>query len=145
MSYSTVQATCPETAVTRDKMKELLAKFKKEREFRQAPSHPISSQRSAQLSRKGTGKLLLLESRAPSRLLHNSSSRVTPLSSGRATDARLAQRKLVFPPGDCTHLHHSVKPKKRLTSCSLTSRRVRSPDETTPIITKKTCPRVCDV
>lgn len=140
-----MQATCTEHAVTRDKMKELMAKFKKEREFRQALPPLPQNTAGAQLSRKGTGKVLILESRASSRLLHNSSSRVTPLSSAHANEAtRVPQRKLVFPGEDtCSHLHNSGKPKKRMASCSLTSRRVRSPDETTPIISHKACSRVC--
>ena len=136
-----VQAACTEHAVTRDKMKELMAKFKKEREFRQAPP-PLSTQTAgAQLSRKGTGKVLILESRAPSRLLHNSSSRVTPLSSAHANEARLPQRKLVFPGGGdaCPRLHHSGKAKKRMGSCSFTS---RSPDEATSTVSHRQCSRV---
>ena len=110
-----------------------MAKFKKEREFRQAPSPPQTT--SAQLSRKSAGKVLILESRAPSRLLHNSSSRVTPLSSAHTNEARLAQRKLVFPPTEaCPHLHGQPKPKKRMAS-SLASRRLRSPSEAAPIKT----------
>lgn len=122
-------------------MKGLMAKFKKDREFRRAPTSLPSQPSAAQLSRKGTGKVLILDSRASSRLLHNSS-RVTPLSSARANEARLTQRKLVFP-GHGVDLHHSSgKPKKRMASCSLASRRVRSPDETTPIIAHKACSRV---
>lgn len=135
-----VQATCTEHAVTRDKMKELMAKFKKGREFRQAP---LPSQPSGQLSRKGTGKVLILESRTPSRMLHNPSSRVTPLSSAHANEARLAQRKLVFPGDTCSRLHHPEKSRKRMASCSLSSRRVCSPSNETPIISRKACSRVC--
>lgn len=134
LSMTSNKATCTDHAITRDKMKELMAKFKKERQFRQAPSPPQTT--SAQLSRKSAGKVLILESRAPSRLLHNSSSRVT---SAHANEARLAQRKLVFPPTEtCPHLHGQPKPKKRMAS-SLASRRLRSPSEATPI---KTCSRM---
>lgn len=147
-----------------------MTKFKREREFRQTPPHPLPNQTSAQLSRKGAGKVLFLESRASSRLRHNAPSRVTPLSSAHAKEARLlTQRKLVFPAGDHLHppsgnllpsgnlagnlhssgnlhpsaLHPSGNPKKRLASCSLASRRGRSPDETTPVMTRNACSRVC--
>lgn len=124
-------------------MKELMAKFKKEKKFRHAPPPLPSQATGAQLARKGAGKVLILESRASSRLLQNSSSRVTPLSAAHTSEARLTQRKLVFPGDTCPRLHHSGKPKKRMASCSLASRRVRSPDETTPIISHKACSRVC--
>lgn len=132
-----------EHAVTRDKMKDLMAKFKKGKEFRQAPPPLPNQTSSGQLSRKSTGKVLILESRAPSRLLHNSSSRVTPLSSAHTNEARLAQRKLVFPGDACSHFHHSEKSRKRMASCSLSSRKVRSPSNETPIISRKTYSRVC--
>lgn len=143
MPHTSVQAACTEHAVTRDKMKELMAKFKKEREFRQAPSSLSTQTAGTQLSRKGTGKVLILESRAPSQLLHNSSSQVTPLSSSHANEARLPQRKLVFPGGDtCPHLRHSGKPKKRMGSCSFTSRKGQSSDEATPTVSHKPSSRV---
>lgn len=116
-------------------MKELMAKFKKEREFRQEP-HTLPSHTSNQLSRKGTGKVLILDSRASSRLL-NSSSRVTPLSA-LTNETRLPQRKLVFPGDPCPRLRQSGKQRKRMTSCSLAS----SADDKTPIISRKTRSRV---
>ncbi len=134
-----------EHAVTRDKMKDLMAKFKKGKGFRQAPPPLPSQASSSHLPRKSTGKLLILESRAPSRMLHNSSSRVAPLPSAHTNEAKLAQRKLVFPGDTCSHVHPSGKPRSRITSCSVTSRaalRVRSPSEEAPIISRKTCSRV---
>ena len=134
-----------EHAVTKDKMKDLMAKFKKGKEFRQDPP-PLPNQSppgGGQYSRKGTGKVLILESRAPSRILHNSSSRVTPLPSTHSNESRLPQRKLVFP-GDspCSRLHHTEKPRKRMTSCSLSSRKMRSPSDETPIVARTACSRV---
>ena len=136
------QSTRMEHAVTRDKMKDLMAKFKK----RQSPPSLPNQTASSHAPHKGTGKLLILESRAPSRMLHSTSSRVTPLSSAHAKEAKLSQRKLVFPGDTCSHIHPSGKPRSRITSCSLasrTSRRMRSPSEEAPIISRKTCSRVC--
>ncbi len=126
-------------------MKDLMAKFKKGKEYRQSlpPLPNAAPTPSNQLHRKATGKVLILESRATSGLVHNSS-RGTPLSSTSHTggDARVAQRKLVFSGEECSHLHHFGRTRKRMTSCSLSSRRLNTPDEKTPVITRSTCPRV---
>ena len=138
------QTTRSEHAVTKDKMKDLMAKLKKGKSYRQPPPPPYTASSSSnQLPRKGTGKVLILESRTPSRLLHSSAKR-TPLSSARTNEARLAQRKLVFPNDE--YLQHSGKQtRKRMTSCSLASRRTRNPEEETPIVSRKPCSRVCQL
>lgn len=135
------KTTRSEHAVTKDKMKDLMAKLKKGKSYRQPPPPPYTASSSSnQLPRKGTGKVLILESRTPSRLLHSSAKR-TPLSSARTNEARLAQRKLVFPNDE--YLQHSGKQtRKRMTSCSLASRRTRNPEEETPIVSRKPCSRL---
>ena len=129
-------------------MKELMAKFKKVKEYRQAPPPLPPQTTSNQLPHKGTGKVLIVESRSSSRRFHNSSPK-TPLLSPHANEAKLAQRKLVFSEEEFSHLHHhhhhdhdhlTGKSRKRMTSCSLASR--QSQEEETPIITRKHCSRV---
>lgn len=156
------QATRMEHAITRDKMKELLSKFKKDKEYRHhasslshTPPPPLSTTAAAkpsQLSCKGTGKVLILESRASSRLLHrNSSSRATPLLSTCVNESRQTQRKLLFSGNECLHGQQQTASsstgasgsRKRMTSCSLTSsRRTRNRDEEAPCISRKSCSRV---
>lgn len=120
------KATQTEHALTRDKMKELMSKLRREKSFRRC--QPIGARSSgSQLQQNGTAKVLILESRASSRLLR--SSNPSPLPPQHSEHRLSAQRKLVFCSKDCA-------------CCQKQSRglakRARSPEhEATPILSCK--------
>ena len=120
--------------ITRDKMKDLMAKLKKGRGYRHHTGHTSSMMTASkatptQLPRKGTAKVLILDSRASSQLLHTPT-KGSPLPSPHTNDHRMpgAQRKLVFSGEHCSCCHHSSK---RKSSRSLAAKRTRSPEEET--------------
>ncbi len=138
-----IQTAQLENATTRDKMKLLMAKLKKGKtSFHQQGSlHHVHS---GQISRSNTGKVLIVENRAPSRVLtpgrRSSSLACThPVDSSRRVD-----RKLVYH-GDeeaatTGHMICSGGAGQR----GVSSHRSRSydPDQDTPIISRKTASRV---
>lgn len=127
-----------EHAMTKDKMKGLMAKLKKGKNFRQQPSY--SHMPSSQFSRKGTGKVLILDSRTPSRLL--TASKGAALASTNVSETRRVDRKLVFCEDEqspSSAVLCSGKARKRITS---SSHKTYDPEQDTPIITRKSCSRV---
>ena len=96
----------------------------------------------SQLPRKGTAKVLILESRASSQLLHTPT-KGSPLPISHANEHRMtgAQRKLVFSGEHCSCCHHNSK---RKSSRSLAAKRTRSPEEETPTGSRKHYPRLKD-
>ena len=130
-----LQVTQMEHDITRDKMKDLMAKLRKGRGYRHHPGHTpsmvaaTSKASPSQLPRKGTAKVLILESRASSQLLHTPT-KGSPLPISHANEHRMAgaQRKLVFSGEHCSCCHHNSK---RKSSRSLAAKRTRSPEEET--------------
>ena len=118
-------------------MKDLMAKLRKGRGYRHHPGHTpsvmaaTSKASPSQLPRKGTAKVLILESRASSQLLHTPT-KGSPLPVSHTNEHRMtgAQRKLVFSGEHCSCCHHSSK---RKSSRNLAAKRTRSPEEETPI------------
>ena len=136
-----------EHEVTRDKMKDLMAKLRKGRGYRHHAGHTSSVMTASkatptQLPRKGTAKVLILESRAPSQLLHTPT-KGSPLPVSHANDHRMAgaQRKLVFSGEHCSCCQHNSK---RKSSRSLAAKRTRSPEEETPTVGRRHHPRLRD-
>lgn len=127
-------------------MKDLMAKLRKGRGYRHHTGHASSSVVTAtkapptQLPRKGTAKVLILESRASSQLLHTPT-KGSPLPITHSNDHRLAgaQRKLVFSGEHCSCCHHSSK---RKSSRSLAAKRTRSPEEEAQTVGRKHHPRL---
>ena len=117
-------------------MKDLMAKLRKGRGYRHHPGHTPSMMAAtskaspSQLPRKGTAKVLILESRASSQLLHTPT-KGSPLPVSHVNEHRMtgAQRKLVFSGEHCSCCHHNSK---RKSSRSLAAKRTRSPEEETP-------------
>ena len=143
---SSPQETQTEHAVMRDKVKDVMAKLKKVRAYRHptlTPSQPPSTA----LQRKSTSKVLILDSRASSRLLHNSS-RGSPLAQTQFNEsARLstAQRRLLFP-GDERNCCHCMQPARSKSGSKrslrgVSSKRAHSPEET-PRLDKRHYSRV---
>lgn len=139
------QDTQIEHSITRDKVKDLMAKLKKVRSFRQPPQSSASN-----LQRKGTAKVLILDSRASSRLLP-SSSRASPLPQSQFNEvSRLstAQRKLVFSSNDdhgCCHCHQSSrtpKPGSKRSVRAMAAKRAHSPEVDTPVLGREHFSRV---
>ena len=138
LPLSLSQVTQMEHDITRDKMKDLMAKLRKGRGYRHHPGHTPSMMAAtskaspSQLPRKGTAKVLILESRASSQLLHTPT-KGSPLPISHTNEHHRmpgAQRKLVFSGEHCSCCHHSSK---RKSSRSLASKRTRSPEEETPV------------
>ena len=122
-----------------------MAKLKK---VRQPPQSSVSN-----LQRKGTAKVLILDSRASSRLLP-SSSRGSPLPPSQFNEvSRLstAQRKLVFSSSDdhgCCHCHQSSrasKPGSKRSVRAMAAKRAHSPEVDTPVLGKEHFSRVSRV
>ncbi len=126
-----------EHAVMKDKVKDLMAKLKKVRSYRH--SHPTST-----LQRKTTSKVLILDSRASSRILHNSS-RGSPLGKSGFNEPLSAQRRLLFPAEDrgCYHCLQSTRSKSggKRSIRGVSTKRAHSPEET-PTLGKKHLSRV---
>lgn len=134
-----------EHGITRDKVKDLMAKLKKVRSFRQPLPKPSSN-----LQRKGTSKVLLMDSRASSRL-YPASSRGSPLSQAQLNEpCKLsnAQRKLLFSPTDehgCCHCSQSVKssqPGGKRSVKAMAVKPTHSTEADTPVLRKDRYSRV---
>lgn len=130
----------------RDKVKNLMAKLKKVRSYRQAPP----TQMTPSLQRKSTSKVLILDSRASSRILHNSS-RGSPLGQVQFNEPAClssAQRRLMFPPSEDRGCCHCLSSSSRAkSSCkrllrSVSTKRAHSPEEDSRSLGKKHLPRV---
>lgn len=134
-----------EHSVMRDKVKDLMAKLKKVRSYRHPPTQPLTASQppSSSLQCKPTSKVLILDSRAPSRVLH-SSSRGSPLSQAQFNESgRLstAQRRLMF---SCEerNCRHSLQPSRSKSSGKralrgVSSKRAHSSEEETPTLDKR--------
>ncbi len=115
----------------RDKVKDVMAKLKKNRSYKQ--STPLQP-----------SKVLILESRASSRLLANSS-RGSPLQSRYNEPSRLstAQRRLMFTKEDrsCGRCVGGANRGQR-SMVGVSCKRSHTPHEETPQVTKKEYSRV---
>ena len=128
--------------MTRDKMKLLMAKLKKGKNYRQQAA-------SFSQLRTGTGKVLIVENRAPSRVL-TPPRRASSIARTHPVDARRVDRKLVFRGEEETatagsHVICSGKGSTKQQPRSFSGHRSRSydPDQDTPIIAaRKTASRV---
>lgn len=128
----------------RDKVKDLMAKLKKVRSYRQVPP----TQTTPSLQRKSTSKVLILDSRASSRILHNSS-RGSSLGQAQFNEPgclSTAQRRLMFPAddrGSCHCLSSSrAKSSGKRSLRSVSTKRAHSPEGKAHSLGKKTLPRV---
>ena len=129
-------------------MRDLMAKLRKGRGYRHHAGHTASMMAASkaspsQLPRKGTAKVLILESRASSQLLQHTPTKGSPLPITHANDLNMAgaQRKLVFSGEHCSCCHHSTK---RKSSRTLAAKRTRSPEEETPTLNRKHYSRLHD-
>ena len=130
--------------MTRDKMKLLMAKLKKGRDYRrQQASFPQVS--SGKMSRTATGKLLIVDNMGPSRVLTPARRGSSLAHTHPATDTRRVDRKLVFRGEEESAASHVIcGGKVGVEPRAMSGHRSRSydPVQDTPIITRKTASRV---